>query len=127
MLVTFSLSRTGRGRLVAPAVGAYIAAAYLFTSSTSLANPAITVRRMRSDTFAGMALGSVPSFVGAQSVGSLLAIGLAVLLYPGQVSPATDQRYPPDEPPARRGARVLGPEMTASGLQVAGADHKPWS
>lgn len=126
MLVIFSLSRTGRGRLRGPAVGAYIAAAYVFTSSTSLANPAITVGRMLSDTFAGIAPGPVPSFVGAQLVGALLAIGLVVLLYPSQISPAIDP-YPPDEPPARHGARVLGLEMAASGLQGASADAKLWS
>jgi arsenate reductase len=63
-------------------VGAYIGAAYFFTSSTSFANPAITVGRMFSDTFAGIAPASVPSFVCAQLVGGLLAYLLVGSLYP---------------------------------------------
>ena len=66
----FALARTGRGALAAPAVGAYIGAAYWFTSSTSFANPAVTVGRMFSDTFAGIDPGSVPGFVAAQIVGA---------------------------------------------------------
>ena len=67
LLVIFSLARSGRARAAPAAVGAYIGAAYWFTSSTSFANPAITVGRMFSDTFAGIAPSSVPSFIGAQS------------------------------------------------------------
>jgi hypothetical protein len=62
----FALVRSGRGALAAPAVGAYIGAAYWFTSSTSFANPAVTIGRMFSDTFAGIAPASVPAFVLAQ-------------------------------------------------------------
>jgi glycerol uptake facilitator-like aquaporin len=61
----FALAPTGRGILAAPAVGAYIGAAYWFTSSTSFANPAVTIGRAFSDTFAGIAPGSVPGFIGA--------------------------------------------------------------
>ena len=64
------------------AVGAYIGAAYFFTSSTSFANPAITVGRMFSDTFAGIAPASVPAFVAAQLVGGAVAIGVLRILYP---------------------------------------------
>ena len=60
VLLIFALARTGRAALSAGAVGAYIGAAYWFTSSTSFANPAVTVGRMFSDTFAGIAPGSVP-------------------------------------------------------------------
>ena len=74
----FALVRSGRGALAAPAVGAYLGAAYWFTSSTSFANPAVTVGRMFSDTFAGIAPASVPGFVVAQVVG--MAVGLAVIL-----------------------------------------------
>ena len=74
LLVIFSLARTRRGSIAPAAVGAYIGAAYFFTSSTSFANPAITVGRMFSDTFAGIAPASVPAFVCAQLVGGLLAI-----------------------------------------------------
>ena len=87
ILVIFALARSGRSRFTPAAVGAYIGAAYFFTSSTSLANPAITVGRMFSDTFAGIAPSSAPSFIGAQIVGGVLAIGVVRLLYPG-VTPA---------------------------------------
>ena len=63
-------------------MGGYIAAAYWFTSSTSFANPAVTIARMLSDTFAGIAPASVPGFIGAELVGALLAIGLVWWLYP---------------------------------------------
>lgn len=82
LLVIFSLARTRRGNLAAAAVGAYIGAAYFFTSSTSFANPAIDVGRMFSDTFAGIAPASVPSFVVFQLVGGLVAIGVIRVLYP---------------------------------------------
>ncbi len=82
LLVIFSLARSGRSGSAPAAVGAYIGAAYFFTSSTSFANPAITVGRMFSDTFAGIAPSSVPSFVVAQIVGGLVAVGLIVVLYP---------------------------------------------
>ncbi|WP_281289856.1 aquaporin [Nocardioides rubriscoriae] len=82
VLVIFALTRTGRGVLAAPAVGAYIGAAYWFTSSTSFANPAVSVGRMFSDTFAGIAPASVPAFVVAQVVGGLVGLVLVVYLYP---------------------------------------------
>jgi glycerol uptake facilitator-like aquaporin len=72
VVVIFALVRTHRVGTVAPAVGAYIGAAYFFTSSTSFANPAITIGRMFSDTFAGIAPGSVPVFLGAQLAGGLI-------------------------------------------------------
>ncbi|WP_338100706.1 MIP/aquaporin family protein [Microbacterium excoecariae] len=80
--VIFLLVRTGRGALAAPAVGAYIGAAYWFTASTSFANPAITIGRMFSDTFAGIAPGSVLPFLAAQVNGAALGLGLAVWLAP---------------------------------------------
>jgi arsenate reductase len=83
MLVIFALARSARSRAIPAAVGAYIGAANFFTSSTSFANPAITVGRMFSDTFAGIAPSSAPSFIGAQVVGGILAIGLIKVLYPG--------------------------------------------
>jgi len=76
------LARTGRVAVSAGAVGAYIGAAYWFTSSTSFANPAVTVGRVFSDTFAGISPASVPGFVLAQLVGGVLGAGLAVVLYP---------------------------------------------
>jgi glycerol uptake facilitator-like aquaporin len=82
LLVIFSLARTRRGSLAPAAVGAYIGAAYFFTSSTSFANPAITVGRMFSDTFAGIAPAAVPGFVVAQLIGGAVAIGVLRVLYP---------------------------------------------
>jgi len=99
----FALARTRRGLLAAPAVGAYIAAAYWFTSSTSFANPAVTVGRMFSDTFAGIAPGSVPGFLGAQVVGGALAVALVLYLFPHIEDAADDvvvphhRSDPPDE------------------------------
>jgi arsenate reductase len=83
LLVIFALARTGRAHLAPAAVGAYIGAAYFFTSSTSFANPAITVGRMFSNSFAGIAPSSAPSFISAQVVGGVLAVGLIRGLYPG--------------------------------------------
>lgn len=82
LLVIFALARTGNGRQTAWAVGAYIGAAYWFTSSTAFANPAVTVGREFSNTFAGIAPGSVPGFVVAQLVGGVVGLGLVVALYP---------------------------------------------
>ena len=90
----FALGRTGRGALAAPAVGAYIGAAYWFTSSTSFANPAVTVGRMFSDTFAGIDPASVPGFVVAQLVGGLVGIALVRYLYPDVGSVAGDVVVP---------------------------------
>jgi glycerol uptake facilitator-like aquaporin len=63
-------------------VGVYITAAYWFTSSTSFANPAVTLARTLSDTFAGIAPASASAFIGSQLVGTLLAVGLVRMLYP---------------------------------------------
>jgi arsenate reductase len=82
LLVIFSLARSRRGSLAGAAVGAYIGAAYFFTSSTSFANPAIDVGRMFSNTFAGIAPASVPAFVVVQLIGAAVAIGVIRVLYP---------------------------------------------
>ena len=87
ILVIFSLARTRRLASAPAAVGAYIGAAYFFTSSASFANPAITIGRMFSNTFAGIAPASAPSFIVAQLVGGCLAVLLVRVLYP-DVSPA---------------------------------------
>jgi arsenate reductase len=83
VLVIFALARSGRAQTAPAAVGAYIGAAYFFTSSTSFANPAITIGRMFSATFAGIAPSSAPAFIGAQLIGGLLAVGVIRALYPG--------------------------------------------
>ena len=87
ILVIFALARSGRSRSAPAAVGAYIGAAYFFTSSTSFANPAVTVGRMFSDTFAGIAPSSVPAFVAAQIAGGALAVVVIRALYP-RLTPA---------------------------------------
>lgn len=94
ILLIFALARTNRGLLAAPAVGAYIGAAYWFTSSTSFANPAVTIGRMFSDTFAGIAPGSVPGFILAQLLGAGLGLGLLLLLFPGAARSADDVVVP---------------------------------
>jgi len=77
VLLIFLMVRAERSSgAIASAVGAYIAAALIFTPSTSFANPAVTIARTLSDTFTGIAPGSVPGFVGAQLLGAALAVGL---------------------------------------------------
>jgi arsenate reductase len=82
ILVIFSLARTRRSNITPAAVGAYIGAAYFFTSSASFANPAITIGRSLSNTFAGIAPSSVPGFIAAQLVGGVCALVLIRSLYP---------------------------------------------
>src|SRR5258705_11260234 len=82
ILVIFALARSGRSRSAPAAVGAYIGAAYFFTSLTRFANPAITVGRMVFDTFAGIAPSSAPAFIAAQIVGGALAVVVIRALYP---------------------------------------------
>ncbi|MFI7602575.1 aquaporin [Actinoplanes sp. NPDC049681] len=82
LLLIFALVRSGRAAVAPAAVGAYIGAAYWFTSSTSFANPAVTIGRAFTDTFAGIAPSSVPAYVGAQLVGLLVGLGLTAALYP---------------------------------------------
>jgi glycerol uptake facilitator-like aquaporin len=94
VLVIFALARTGRGVLAAPAVGAYIGAAYWFTSSTSFANPAVTIGRAFSDSFAGIAPSSVPGFVAAEAIGAALGIALVLGLYPDVAKAADDVVVP---------------------------------
>ena len=85
--------------LAAPAVGAYIGAAYWFTSSTSFANPAVTIGRVFSDTFAGIAPGSVPGFVVAQLVGGAVAVAVVALPVPGRRRRRRRRRRPPSPTP----------------------------
>ena len=82
LLVIFALARTGRGATAPAAVGAYIGAAYWYTSSTSFANPAITVGRVFSDSFAGIAPASAPAFIAAQVVGGVVGYAVIRVLYP---------------------------------------------
>ncbi|WP_425556895.1 aquaporin [Frondihabitans cladoniiphilus] len=94
ILVIFALARTGRGALAAPAVGAYIGAAYWFTSSTSFANPAVTLGRIFTDTFAGIAPTSAPAFIGMQLLGAAVGCVLLLVLYPDVARSADDVVIP---------------------------------
>ncbi len=105
LLVIFGTVRSGRVDRVAYAVGAYITAAYWFTSSTSFANPAVTVARMFSDTFAGIDPRSVPMFVLMQLVGGVLGYGLIRLLYPDASVLAADVVDPHHATPPTRPTR----------------------
>ncbi|MEV4656752.1 MIP/aquaporin family protein [Micromonospora sp. NPDC049301] len=106
ILLVFALARSGRAPVAPAAVGAYIGAAYWFTSSTAFANPAVTIGRAFTDTFAGIAPASVPGFVLAQLVGLAVGICLLTLLYPDagktadQVVVPTGERGPALDPRA---------------------------
>jgi arsenate reductase len=82
ILVIFSLARTKRATVIPAAVGAYIGAAYFFTSSASFANPAISIGRVFSNTFAGIAPASVPAYIAAQALGGAFAVLALRTLYP---------------------------------------------
>ena len=105
VVVIFGVVRSGRSGHVAFAVGGYITAAYWFTSSTSFANPAITMGRTLSDTFAGIAPSSAPLFVLMQLLGGLLGLAAAVVLYPG--------------------SRRLAEDLTSAGARKRTADLDP--
>lgn len=105
ILLIFALARTGRTQHAPAAVGAYIGAAYFFTSSTSFANPAITIGRVFSDTFAGIAPTAVPLYLAAQVLGGAVAVALLRTLYP---TPRTESS----------GAEVAG--LAASRQRVSG-------
>ena len=96
VLVIFSLVRARRASVAPLVVGAYITAAYWFTSSTSFANPAVTLARTLSDTFAGIAPGSVLPFLAAQLAGALVAAGAVLVLHPN-VREVADQVVLPHE------------------------------
>jgi glycerol uptake facilitator-like aquaporin len=94
ILIVFLLARTGQHRFTPAAVGAYIGSAYFFTSSSSFANPAITIGRMFSDTFAGIAPSSVAGFIGAQIIGGALGLVLVLLLTPASGVGSTEPSAP---------------------------------
>lgn len=91
LLVIHGCVRTGRANAVPYAVGAWIAGAYWFTSSTSFANPAVTLARTLSDSFAGIAPSSAPMFIAMQLIGALAAFGLIRFLYPHPTHPPAPQ------------------------------------
>ncbi|MFF7677451.1 aquaporin [Actinacidiphila glaucinigra] len=97
ILLVLGLGRTGRQRIGPVAVASYIGAAYWFTSSTSFANPAVTIGRTFSDTFAGIAPASVAPFVVAQFIGAALGLGLVAVLF-GRTAPAVASVADPADP-----------------------------
>jgi arsenate reductase len=113
VLVIFALARSGRGRSAPAAVGAYIGAAYFFTSSTSFANPAIAVGRMLSNSFAGIAPSSVPAFVVAEAIGGAIAWAIVKVLYPGVT--------------ATEAAEVVVPHHLLDGAQASHQTNQPSS
>jgi glycerol uptake facilitator-like aquaporin len=96
LLVIVALARNGRSNQTPWAVGGYIGAAYFFTSSTSFANPAVSVGRAFTNTFAGIAPISLPGFIAAQLVGGGVGLGLLALLYPAAGEVADDLVVPHD-------------------------------
>ena len=82
LLIIWGLVRSGRSQAVPFAVAAWIGGAYFFTSSTSFANPAVTIARTLSDTFAGIKPSSAPMFIAMQLVGAVVAFGLILFLFP---------------------------------------------
>ena len=96
LLVIFGVVRSGRTAMAPLAVGAYIGGAYFFTSSTSFANPAVTAARTLSDSFAGIAPGSVLAFVAAQLAGTALAVAATRYLYPDMAGVADEVVVPRD-------------------------------
>jgi len=89
IVLIFSLVRTHRTHLAPLAVGGYIGAAYWFTSSTSFANPAVTIGRAFTDTFAGISPASVPGFITAQLIGGALGVVLVAILHPAAAVTST--------------------------------------
>jgi len=103
VLVVFALARSGRPALAPAAVAGWIGAAYWATSSTSFANPAVTIARAFTDTFAGIAPGSVPVFILAQAAGGALGLGLVLVLYPTARTTARAEETWPDRETAAAG------------------------
>lgn len=110
LLVIFGVVRSGRSSAAPFAVGAYIGGAYFFTASTSFANPAVTLARTLSNTFAGIKPASAPAYVVAQLVGAALAVAAVAVLYPSMADKAGDVVVPHTPEPQRRkpGARANG-------------------
>jgi len=130
VLLVFALVRSGRSSYVPAAVGAYIGAAYWFTSSTSFANPAVTIGRMFTDTFAGIKPSSVPGFLLAQVAGLLVGVALVLLFYPRRAIPAAEADAAvlrrADLPPAYPDLEAGPGGGPRPGLPVPTAQGRPW-
>jgi len=96
VLVIFGVVRAGRGSVVAFAVGGYIAGAYYFTSSTSFANPAVTLARTLSNTFAGIDPASVPAFIAVELVAVVVVVAVIRVIYP-DIEDVADQVLVPHD------------------------------
>jgi glycerol uptake facilitator-like aquaporin len=106
ILLIFGLTRTDRAHLAPAAVASFIGAAYWFTSSTSFANPAVTIGRAFTDTFAGIAPASVAPFVAAQLIGAAVGLGLSAVVFGRTARAETDGVVPHADPrPAVPSAR----------------------
>jgi glycerol uptake facilitator-like aquaporin len=105
VIVVFGVVRSGRASAAPFAVGAYIGGAYFFTASTSFANPAVTIGRTISNTFAGIRPSSAQGFVGMQLLGGVLAVGVVRALYPHVADSAADVVLPHRPEPAGPGAQ----------------------
>jgi arsenate reductase len=112
LLVIFSLARTRRAHAAPAAVGAYIGAAYFFTSSTSFANPAIGVGRMFSDSFAGIAPASMPGYALAEVAGGIIAIVVLRTLYPDVTAEDAEDVVVPHADGRARAARLAAASAT---------------
>ncbi len=124
VLVIFSLARSGRSAAAPAAVGAYIGAAYWFTSSTSFANPAITVGRMFSDTFAGIAPSSAPAFIAAQVAGGIVGVAVIGALYPA-LTTARAADVVPHGAGGHGGDAASWPRRAATGGGLGGSQAGP--
>lgn len=96
LLVIFGVARSGRTSAAPFAVGGYIGAAYFFTASTSFANPAVTLARTLTDTFAGIEPSSAPAFVAFQLIGGGVAVAAVRLMYPSIAASAPAVVLPTD-------------------------------
>ena len=122
VVLIFGLVRAGRGALALFAVGAYITAAYWWSSSTSFANPMIDVARMFSDTFAGIAPSSVPMFVLMQLLGGAAGVAAVAVLYPHVTERADEAVVPHEHTPPASGAAA--PEPSGAGADPRPAPHR---
>jgi arsenate reductase len=113
LMTIYGVVRSGRTSAAPFAVGAYIGGAYFFTSSTSFANPAVTVSRTLSNTFAGIKPASAPAFIAAQLVGAALAAGAIAILYPAPAAPAPAVVLPRQDGPREEDPREEGPHEAA--------------
>lgn len=112
--LVFGLTRAGRAHLAPPLVAAYIGAAYWFTSSTSFANPAVTIGRAFTDTFAGIAPASVPPYLAAQLVGAAAGLGLVALCFGRPADAGDDEAVAPTG-----GQRPAAPARSAEEAEEA--------